>query len=139
MGCYAIDVAEDRLACYDTISRRILAQAKLDPETERDNPETAVQTTPASAAPDVVSAPAEDFGRVELVDSVDQITSIVTQVTKSIRNNRIVELANGQIWMENEPGKQRIEVDQQITITKRRWRYTMKLPEGPIVAVHRLN
>ena len=48
-------------------------------------------------------------------------------------------LSNGQIWSENEPNVRRIAAGQNVTITKKRFHYEMRLESGRRVPVRRID
>jgi len=163
--CAGIDSALERLDCYDGLARqKARRQApKSEPNAvEEHNIRSA--TVPggiesAATSDDAQADPpglADDrrtrampesafagFGRLQepaaTGDAEDAVQARIESVRKAPLGQQIMTLSNGQIWMENEPGRRRIEVDQQITIRKQRWHYEMELASQPNVTVRRVD
>ncbi|MDZ7685981.1 MAG: hypothetical protein U5O39_14010 [Gammaproteobacteria bacterium] len=60
-------------------------------------------------------------------DRGESIRSTIESVRDSPAGNRVMTLANGQIWMEREAGRRSIDPSQDVVILKRRWHYSMLL------------
>lgn len=60
-------------------------------------------------------------------DVGQSVRSHIEAVRESAAGNRVMTLTNGQVWMEREAGRRRIDANQDVVITKRRWSYTMLL------------
>lgn len=122
-ACRSLDDDAARLKCYDE------AAADLQADTSTGNSESGSG-----------EARAEDlFGKsVRLGSPLDSIESRIEEVAESPLGAKILTLANGQVWAENEPSRRAIEPDQDIVITKQRWRYVMRLASGRLVAVDRI-
>lgn len=133
LRCAALKEPAARLECFENFALGILdrrtASQEATPDEGIDEPEPMV----------VASDLDEDFRKKsEDKSAEEQIRSKITIVTKSAMGHRVMSLANGQVWMENEAGRRRIEPEDEIVITQRRFRYVMKFTSGPVVAVHRV-
>lgn len=106
----------------------------------RATPETATEagtlSSPAASQQVIpTTQPQEDFGitlfgkRASEIDKDVSITSRIKSVREASGGQRIMTLVNGQVWMEREPGRRRIDPDQDVEIIKRRWSYSMMLLE----------
>ena len=62
----------------------------------------------------------------------------IDRVQMTPLGHHVVTLSNGQIWMENEPGRRPIRPGQHVVVRKHRWHFEMELAQQPNVAVHRL-
>ena len=111
-------------------------------------PQVPEQVAPAKAiatpAPATVSIPnadqIEQFGQERQgrpKTDIDSITSRIDSVRRTPLGHHVLTLANGQVWVENEPGRRRIAPAQDIVIRRHRWHFEMELPSQPNVAVHR--
>ena len=67
------------------------------------------------------------FGKRIVHDDSSSIQSRIESIYKSEGGMYVMTLANGQVWMEREPGRRRIDPDQDVTIVKLRWHYSMTL------------
>jgi hypothetical protein len=156
--CSEIDGAVERLSCFD----RALSESGDKGETDT---ETNMDTIPAPVPVKERSTPGEDgvtaiesarkplqkdnskvdeFGETPSRKSqereMQQISSTIVSVRTSPLGNHIMELHNGQVWMENEAGRMKIKSDQQVTIVASTFRsYRMKLADGTTVRVHRID
>ena len=81
----------------------------------------------------------ENFGKLELIPAPKQLATRIESVVKAPLGNYVMTLSNGQIWSENEPNVRRITAGQDVTITKRRFHYEMRLESGRRVPVRRID
>jgi hypothetical protein len=147
LDCAAIADDADRLTCYDRLGRGALQNQRDAQSSESVAPIASPAHPPAQEAkaqrqietPKEEALEERDFGKPPpKVDSpVDQIRSRIVSVAVSARGQRIMTLANGQVWMENEAGKRAIPVTEDVTISKRLFRYAMRFESGSVIAVKR--
>lgn len=161
--CMEIENSPNRLSCFEELAVQQIKQPEV-----RDvaiEPSSPVEEVIEKTAPQVVELkPAESdkptrsvssdlvdtdkhrssflkmFGKKEKQDHAEQeIVAYIESVRKSPLGHRIMTLSNGQVWSENEAGKIRIDAKQQIIITKKRWRYAMRLGNDRIITVERID
>jgi hypothetical protein len=125
--CATIENAEARLDCYDGVVGQSEPEKTL--------------TVPATVAKPGKSEE-EDFTTLfgsGADDSSEPVMSRIESIRQSSGGHRIMTLENGQVWMEREPGRRRIQAGQDIEIVKRRWSYSMLLlDQNRRVTVQRL-
>jgi hypothetical protein len=143
--CAAIESALERLDCYDKVARRQAGEKSIEKEAEAP-PVATVSPRPAAAEKalplptereSAITLPAdpdqEQFGislfgkRAGDPDRGQSIQSRIDSVHQNNTGRRVITLANGQVWMEREAGKRRIEDGQNVVITKHRLHYSMLL------------
>jgi hypothetical protein len=114
LACAAITEDSARLACFDDVARARTQTKAL--------------------------ADTEAFGvRAKApLPAIEDISSRVAKVAVTSSERRVITLENGQVWAENEPGYRSIRVGDDVTITRKSLRYSMRLPSGLQVAVHRV-
>ena len=162
--CLAIDSNLARLDCYDSIARRRVSaaaqesgfdtaakprKATLGKKSKKSEQSSVSQTTieETSTTREVTKAAEKEegflsrFGKKIKKPKTDRqsVSSRVTSVRKSPMGNHILGLANGQTWVENEPGRRSIKAEQSITVTKKLLSFEMQLESGRRVAVHRID
>lgn len=95
---------------------------------------------PADREPETGSASGKDIHGEDdaLEDVVGSISARIDRVATTPLGHHVVTLSNGQVWMENEPGRRPIRPGQHVVVRKHRWHYEMELARQPNVAVHRL-
>lgn len=104
-------------------------------EPEEGQESVTVQGRPKTTIDDEEPAADEEFGitlfgkRRGDPDVGKNVRSHIEEIRETPGGNRVMTLANGQVWMEREPGRRRIDANQDIVISKRRWSYTMLLLE----------
>ena len=81
----------------------------------------------------------ENFGKLELIPAPKQLATRIESIVKAPLGNYVMTLSNGQIWSENEPNVRRITAGQDVTNTKRRFHYEMRLESGRRVPVRRID
>ncbi|MDK1024815.1 MAG: hypothetical protein QGD92_11360 [Gammaproteobacteria bacterium] len=161
--CMEIEDSLHRLSCFEELAGQQIKQPEVrDAAIEPSSPVEAVIAKTASQV--VESKPAESdkqastlsidlvdadkqkggfpkmFGKKAKPDQAEQeIVAYIESVRKSPLGRRIMTLSNGQVWSENEAGKIRIDAKQQVTITKKRWRYAMRLGNDRVIAVKRID
>ena len=138
LQCAAVKDSTERLECYDRVAGEALA-GKVVPE-EVAEAQAVAPDTPGSES--VIPEKKRWFNRnTEAADDApEQVTSVISEVATRATGHHVIKLENGQLWMEDEPGKRRINSDDAVSITKRRFRHTMKLKSsGFIIAVHRID
>ena len=81
----------------------------------------------------------ENFGKLELIPAPKQLATRIESIVKAPLGNYVMTLSNGQIWSENEPNVRRITAGQDVTITKRRFHYEMRLESGRRIPVRRID
>ena len=81
----------------------------------------------------------DNFGKLELIPAPKQLATRIESILKAPLGNYVMTLSNGQIWSENEPNIRRITAGQDVTITKRRFHYEMRLESGRRVPVRRID
>ncbi len=79
------------------------------------------------------------FGKSEPKKAPQQVRARIDSIRESPLGNRIMTLSNGQVWAENEAGRLKIQTEQAVTITKKRFNFEMKLESGKKVAVRRID
>ena len=104
-------------------------------ETESDKP---VATTDAPPPPKT-EPNEENFGKLELIAAPKKVATRIESIIKAPLGNYVMTLSNGQIWSENEPNVRRIAAGQNVTITKKRFHYEMRLESGRRVPVRRID
>lgn len=145
--CASIADPNLRLACYDRLARPQAepeVPSAADDETTSQAPATdmpddapVAQSTPEKSAPDSEPYTAKEkedfgitiFGKRDNSKERDSIASHIESVRTSNAGTRIMTLANGQVWMEREPGRRPIDAKQDVEIEKRRWHYSMLLKD----------
>ncbi|MAT83859.1 MAG: hypothetical protein CMQ43_12710 [Gammaproteobacteria bacterium] len=125
--CALIEADIRRLACFDRLVETQSAPARA-PDTPADH-----QTETGSASGRDIHG-SDDA----MEDVVDSISARIERVETTPLGRHVVTLSNGQIWMENEPGRRPIRPGQHVMVRKHRWHYEMELARQPNVAVHRL-
>ncbi len=134
--CGAIESAKERLDCFDALVR----QQAGEQETIVQTPQAPEQVAPAKAIATPSADPIAQFGQERQnrpQTDIDSITSRIDSVRRTPLGHHVMTLANGQVWVENEPGRRRIAPAQDIVIRRHRWHFEMELPSQPNVAVHR--
>jgi hypothetical protein len=104
--------------------------------------DSAGDTSPIVAHPDSSQPVSEGFGlpqRRQASAELESITAHIESARRAPLGQHILTLSNGQVWMENEPGRRRIAAGQDVVIRKHRWHYEMELPSQPNVAVRRID
>ncbi len=104
-------------------------------ETASDKP---VATTGAPPVPKT-EPNEENFGKLELIAAPKQVATRIESIIKAPLGNYVMTLSNGQIWSENEPNVRPITAGQNVTITKKRFHYEMRLESGRRVPVRRID
>lgn len=166
--CAAIERAMERLRCYDRIARgdevEEPASARAsepvgEPEppprsASTRQPMPAVEETPAPAATPGERADSSPEPEGDAADAagwfgrerdpppggrLDHVTASIVSVRRDPLGRQIISLSNGQVWIENEPGRRPIAPDQSVTIRKHRWHYELELADQPNVAVRRID
>lgn len=141
--CAVIESALERLDCFDELARQESELIAPEPPTETANiesgpVETAAGTADALPSGDIIAR----FGnrRPERPESqIDQVTARIESVSKTPLGHHVVTLSNGQIWVENEPGRRSIAPGQKVKIRQHRWHFEMELNAQPNVAVRRVD
>ncbi|MBD3648977.1 MAG: hypothetical protein HUJ31_16345 [Pseudomonadales bacterium] len=110
--CAGIESAVERLDCYDELAR---------------------QGNQAQPDEDVFGRQAEKPDK-----DIEAISAHIQSVKQSPLGHHIMTLSNGQVWMQNEPGRRRIEAGQDITIRKHRFHYEMEFENIPDIPVRRV-
>jgi len=114
LECDAIDKNARRLECYDQVARS------------------------KGSMRDAKARKEADFGKSEAIEQDLVIESRIEKVSYTTGGKSVFQLANGQVWVENEAGRTRIRTGQNVTIKKALMSYSMKLQSGIIVAVSRI-
>ncbi|MEZ5561112.1 MAG: hypothetical protein R3E86_21535 [Pseudomonadales bacterium] len=117
VDCLAVADDVERLACYDGIAR-------------------ALQQGGADEAP--VSATTDWRDERSRQPPPQDIASRILSVDTLPGGERAMQLANGQVWAEIEPGRRPIDADQEVVIVVHRWRTVMRLANGPSITVRRV-
>ncbi|TVS16967.1 MAG: hypothetical protein EA417_08190 [Gammaproteobacteria bacterium] len=142
--CGAIESATERLDCFDAMVRQqadeqeALVQTPQAPE--RVAPDQAIEAPAVATASTPSTDPIAQFGQGRQKrpqTEIDSITSRVDSVRRTPLRHHVMTLANGQVWVENEPDRRRIAPAQDIVIRTHRWHFEMELRSQPNVAVHR--
>ena len=80
------------------------------------------------------------FGKREKPKKIEeQIKTSIKSIKKTPLGKHIMTLSNGQVWIENEPGRRVIKAGQVVTIKKKRFHFEMKLTSGGKIAVNRID
>lgn len=125
--CVLIDDDIGRLACFDRL-------------VETQGASVRAPCAPADREPETGSASGKEIhGADDVLGHVaGSISARIDRVATTPLGHHVVTLSNGQIWMENEPGRRPIRPGQHVVVRKHRWHYEMELAGQPNVAVHRL-
>jgi hypothetical protein len=138
LTCVAITDDTDRLACYDRLGQVALQRLRSERPAEPATPVAQKQEVQVQEPDDT---PREaDFGKPppKVEAPVKQVRSRIVDLAVTPRGQRVITLANGQVWIENEAGKEAIPMAEDVTISKRIWRYTMRFDSGQVIAVKRI-
>lgn len=135
--CRDIEDSGERLTCFDQSHHEM---AEIDQPTETSVYKPAFSGTLTQEM--LISA----FGlrekdlaiRIPLEDQLKRIESIIIKSEIANDGTYIMELENGQIWKENEPGRMKIKANQNVKISKNVLSYRMKPEKGRTVTVKRL-
>jgi len=76
--------------------------------------------------------------RIPLEDQLKRIETFIVKSEIANDGTYIIELENGQIWKENEPGRMKIKANQSVKISKNLLSYRMKPEKGRTVTVKRM-
>ncbi len=151
--CASVVSAVARLDCFDELARKHLADheahATKAPAVGRAFPREEASpargaSTPSTSAADPPTAEPGSPGRFGMraspdpVDSADYIEARIDDVRRTPLGEHVLTLSNGQVWMENEPGRRPIAAGQDVIIRKHRWHFEMELASQPDVAVRRV-
>jgi hypothetical protein len=148
-SCVGIIDSAVRLSCYDDLA----AQDRSQGETPQ-----LMAVHEDSATPDKSShvKPTNEVGYVSAIDNpkdqnsfgkdsavnlneIDRVQSRIESVEKNSLGKQIITLTNGQRWIENELGSRTIDLDQLVTIRKKRRHYQLELNNAPNVTVRRID
>ena len=167
-NCLDIPVNIERLDCYDRLARedrqrrsevtkpKAVELVKQDPvrhksiDTLAQSPidSIVVDTRKPSGNESMGSIAPEEkkkhwinlFGKREKPKKIEeQIKTSIKSIKKTPLGKHIMTLSNGQVWIENEPGRRVIKAGQVVTIKKKRFHFEMKLTSGGKIAVNRID
>ncbi len=147
--CREIENDTDRLSCFDQAVRSLCQSSTLpcDPGSgaesapDRQKYRKNVASTPAAGAEEKEKISDADFGLREAKKrpSVRSVNSRLMAVNRAAYGKQVFRLENGQVWVENEPGRRKVRADyQKVSIKKKGLRYLLYVESGPVIAVHRL-
>ena len=144
----------ERLVCYDERARDYRREHGVDVTTPAETPSSqapktaavvpiqtdrAVVATTDEPPPPKAEPNEENFRKSELISEPKKLATRIESIIKAPLGNYVMTLSNGQIWSENEPNPRRIKVGQNVTITKKRLYYEMRLESGRSVRVRRID
>jgi hypothetical protein len=144
--CMKIEDSQSRLSCFESLANqeRIKDIEVNNPNEQnlagKTNNDDKSKTNRSAVQEKQDSSYLEDFGKkAESTKQQQSFVARINSISQSPAGHRIVVLSNGQTWSENEPGKIRIEANQEVTITQKRLRFVMRLSNGRVIAVRRQN
>lgn len=140
--CRSISVESERLSCFDAAYDQLRAAGMTPDSVLKSNIVEIAVPAPASQSADKAAKTVgpvkrffgfglseattepEDFGlkndavtRNE-IGGVEQITTRITEVSRSLRGNLIVKLANGQRWRQTDGRRTRVKEDEPVVISR---------------------
>jgi hypothetical protein len=148
-SCVDIIDSALRLSCYDDLA----AKARSLGETPQlmavgEDSVTRDEISHVKPAKEFGYASADDnprnqnnFGKDSSVNlnEIDRVLSRIESVERNSLGKQIITLTNGQRWIENELGSRTIDLDQLVTIRKKRRHYQLELNNAPNVTVRRID
>jgi hypothetical protein len=132
IACREIVSDADRLACFDQTSDQHCKKDICNQQMNDDASEVQVTETKGRES---------SFGLSEKVlkNEPEQIESSIKDIRFASYGKHVFTLENGQVWMENEPGRKKVKnKNQPVVIKKKNLRYVIKFDSGVTLAVHRI-
>ena len=132
--CRLIESDSERLTCFDRTTEQLS-------ETESCNK---VLTDKVSVQEDPVPNKKADetfFGLTKKTAEaeIEKVESTIKDIKLASYGKHVFVLENGQVWMENEPGRKKVRNKQQnVVIRKKGLRYIISLESGVSLSVHRI-
>ena len=151
--CLNVASKLERLVCYDERAREYRREHGVDVTTPAETPSAQAPKTAAvvpiqtdravttsnEPPPPKAESNEENFRKNELISEPKEFATRIESIIKAPLGNYVMTLSNGQIWSENEPNPRRIKAGQNVTITKKRFHYEMRLESGRSVRVRRID
>ncbi len=134
--CNEIKDDTERLACFD------LGHHKQEAETKTE----AIVYRPTLEGPPTHETLVAAFGlkekdlaiRIPTEYQLKRIESVIVKTEIADDGTHVIELENGQVWKENQPGRGRIKANQGVKISKNVMSYRLNPDTGRSVTVNRI-
>jgi len=139
LNCRVIRSDAERLECFDIRAADLCETESCTNKTSANDSqgeETKVVSTSKEKTPDGTL-----FGlsKNPKEKKIERIESIIKNIRLAAYGKHVFTLENGQVWMENEPGRKKVKNKQQkVVIERKRLRYLISFESGISLAVHRI-
>jgi len=132
LNCRKVTSDTERLECFDRIAGEFCKNETCEPELNSDELGTLQSEESQDEASFGLSAKA-------IKNEPEKIESSIKDVRFASYGKHVFTLENGQVWMENEPGRKKVKnQNQKVVIKKKGLRYLISFESGVVLAVHRI-